>query len=82
MGTHSTLEGTDLSRIQCNQLAAMFMKLNEVFFKNSKDLGFCDKMKNKLTLEKEKRLRPFYGSTCFEKLKVIEIVDLEEAYFA
>ena len=43
MGTHATLEGTDLSRYQSDKVVAMFMRHNQVFSRNSNDLGFCDK---------------------------------------
>ena len=42
MGTHVTLEGTGLSRNQSNQIVAMLMRHNQVFSRNSNDLGFCD----------------------------------------
>ena len=42
MGTHVTLEGTGLSRNQSDQIVAMLMRHNQVFSRNSNDLGFCD----------------------------------------
>ena len=68
MGTHATLEGTDLSRNQSNQVVAMFMRHNQVSSGNSNDLGCCDKIKLKIKLEKDaKPFRRAYGSMSFEK---------------
>ena len=83
MGTHATLDGTDLSRNQFSQVVAMFKRHNQVFSRNSNDLGFCDKIKHKIKLEKD--AKPFgrdYGSMSFENRKAIKKVeDLEEANF-
>ena len=73
METHATLEGTDLSRNQSDQVVAMFMRQNRVFSRNSNDLGFWDKIKHKIKLEKdEKRFRRAYSSMSFEKRKKIK----------
>ena len=82
MGTHATLEGTDLIRNQSDQVVAMFMRHNQVFSRNSNDLGFFDKIKHKIKLEKDaKQFRRAYGSMSFEKRKAIKKIleDLEEA---
>ena len=82
MGTHATLDGTDLSRNQSDQVVAMFMRHNQVFSRNSNDLGFCDKIKHKIKLQKDaKPFRRAYGSMSFEKRKAIKkiVEDLEEA---
>ena len=73
MGTHATLEGTDLSRNQSDQVVAMVMRHNQVFSRNSNDLGFCDKIKHEVKLEKvAKQFRRAYGSMSFEKRKAIK----------
>ena len=70
MGTHATLEGTELSRNQSDRVVAMFMRHNQVFSKNSNDLCFCDKIKHKIKLEKgAKPFRRANGSMSFEKGK-------------
>ena len=81
MGTYATLEGKDLSRNQSDQVVAVFMRHNQVFSRNSNDLGFCDKIKHKIKLEKDaKPFRRPYGSMSFEKRKAKKIVEnLEEA---
>ena len=81
METYATLEGTDLSRNQSDQVVAMFMRRNQVFSGNSNDLGFCNKIKYKTKLEKDaKPFRRSYGSMSFEKQKAIKkiVEDLEE----
>ena len=68
MGTHATVEGTELSRSQSDQVVAMFMRHNQVFSRNSGDLGFCLKTKHKIKIEKDaKPFRRAYGSMSFEK---------------
>ena len=57
MGTHATLEGKDLSRNQSDQVVAMFMRHNQVFSRNSNDLGFCDTIKHKKLEKDEKPFR-------------------------
>ena len=82
MATHATLEGTDFSRNQSDHVVAMFMRHNQVFSRNSNDLGFCDKIKHKIILEKDaKPFRRAYASMSFEKRKAIKkiVEDLEKA---
>ena len=70
MGTHATVEGTDLSRSPSEQVVAMFMRQNQVFSRNSDVLGFCLKTKHKIKLEKDaKPFRRAYGSMSFENLE-------------
>ena len=59
----------------------MFMRHKKVVFRNTIELGFCDKLKHKITLEKDdKPFRRLYGSMSFEKWtatkKIVE--DLEK----
>ena len=53
MGTHATLEGTILSRNQSDQGVSMFMRHNQVLHRKSNNLGFCDKLKQKVTPDKD-----------------------------
>ena len=57
MGTHATLEGTDLSRNQSEKVVAMFMRHNQVLSRNSNDFGFCDKIKHKKTRKRCKTIQ-------------------------
>ena len=62
MGKHANLEGSNLDNQQKKKVKELFMRHQQVFSRNSNDLGFCDKIKHQMTLNKEAQL--FRGSYC------------------
>ena len=76
MGQHANLKGSNLDNQE------LFMRHQQVFSRNSKDLGYCDKIKHHIKLNKDAQpFRRSYCSMSFDKRKEMKkiVEDLEDA---
>ena len=73
MGKHANLEGYKLNDQQKEKVQELFTRHQQVFSRNSNDLGFCDKIKHQIKLNKDAQpFRRSYFSMSFDKGKVIK----------
>ena len=82
MGKHANLEGSNLHRQQKEKVQELFMRHKQVFSRNSNDLGYCDKIKHQIKLNKDAQpFRRSYCSMSFDKRKAMKkiVEDLEDA---
>ena len=73
MGKHANLRGSNLDNQQKEKVQEMFMRHQQVFSQNSKDLGYCEKVKHQIKLNKD--AQPFRKSYCnmsFDKRKAMK----------
>ena len=54
MVKHANLEGSNLDDQQIEKVQELFMGPQQVFSRNSNDLGYCDKIKHKINSTKVK----------------------------
>ena len=78
MGKDSNLGGSTLNNQRKKKLQVLFMKHPQVFSRNKNDLGYCDKIKQQIKLNKDAQpLRNNYccmsfdGKTAIKKLSKI-----------
>ena len=62
MGKHANLEGSNLDNQQKEKVQELFVRHQQVFSQNSNDLGYCDKTKHQIKLNKD--AQPFRRSYC------------------
>ena len=62
MGRHANLEGSKLNDQQKEKVQQLFTRHQQVFSRNSNDLGYCDKIKHQIKLNKD--AQPFRRSYC------------------
>ena len=68
MGKHANLEGSKLSDRQKEKVQELFTRHQQVFSRNSNDLGYCDKIKHQIKLNKDAQtFRRSYCSMSFDK---------------
>ena len=82
MGKHANLEGSNLDNQQKEKAQEFFVRHQQVFSRNSTDLGYCDKIKHQIKLNKEAQpFRRSYCSMSFDKRKAMKkfVEDLEDA---
>ena len=82
MGKHAILEGSSLNNKQKKKKQELFMRYQQVFSRNSNDLGYCDRTKHQIELNKDAQpLRRSYCSMSFDKRKAImkTVEDLDDA---
>ena len=82
MGKHANLEGSKLNDQQKKKVHELFTRHQQVFSRNSNDLGYCDKIKHQIKLNKDPQ--PFgrsYFSISVDKRKAMKkiVEDLEDA---
>ena len=73
MRKHSSLEGSKLNDQQKENVQELFTRHQQVFSRNSNDLGYCDKIKHQIKLNKD--AQPFRKSYCnmsFDKRKAMK----------
>ena len=78
----ANLERFSLDNQQKEKLQELFMRHQQIFSRNSDDLGYCDK--NKLQIKLNIDAQPFRGNYCsmsFDKRKAMKTIveDLEDA---
>ena len=81
-GKHANLEGPNLHKQQKKKVQELFMRHQQVFSRNSNDLGYCDKIKHQIKLNKDAEpFRRSYCSMSFDKRKPMKkiVEDLEDA---
>ena len=70
MGKHANLEGSKLNDQQKEKVQELFTRHQQVFSRNSNDLGYCDKIKHQIKLNKDAQpFRRSYCSMSFDKKK-------------
>ena len=82
MGKHANLEGSKLNDQQKEKVQELFTRHQQVFSRNSNDLGYCDKIKHQINLNKDAQpFRRSYCSMSFDKRKAMKkiVEDLEDA---
>ena len=82
MGKNANLEGSNLDNQQKEKVQELFMRRQQVFSQNSNDLGYCDKIKHQIKLNKDAQpFRRGYCSMSFDKRKARKkiVKDLEDA---
>ena len=82
MEKHANLEGSKLSDQQEVKVQELFTRHLQVFSRNSNDLGYCDKIKHQIKLNKDAQpFRKSYCSMSFDKRKAMKkiVEDLEDA---
>ena len=82
IGKHVNLECSNLHKQQKKKVQELFMRHQQVFSQNSKDLGYCDKIKHQIRLNKHAQpFRRSYCSMIFDKIKAMKkiVEDLEDA---
>ena len=52
MGKHANLEGSNLDKQQKEKVRELFVRHQQIFSRNSNDLGYCDKIKHQIKLNK------------------------------
>ena len=62
MGKHANLEGSKLNDQQKEKVQELFTRHQQVFSRNSNDLGYCDKFKHQIKLNKD--AEPFRRIYC------------------
>ena len=73
MGKHANLEGSNLVNQQKKKVEELFMRHQQVFSRNSNDLGYCNKIKHQFKLSIDSQpFRRSYCSTSFDKRKAIK----------
>ena len=82
IGKHANLEGSKLNGQQKEKVQDLFTRHQQVFSRNSNDLGHFDKIKHQIKLNKH--AQPFSKSYCsmsFDKRKAMKkiVEDLEDA---
>ena len=73
MGKHTNLEGSNPDNQQKEKVQELFMRHQQVFSRNSNDLGYSDKIKHQIKLNKDSQ--PFRRSYCnmsFDKSKTMK----------
>ena len=81
MGKQTNLEGSNLHNQQKEKVQELFMGHQQVFSRNSNDLGYCDKIKDQIKLNKDAQpFRRSYCSLSFDKRKAMKkiVEDLED----
>ena len=81
MGKHASLEGSKLNDQQKEKVQELFTRHQQVFLRNSNDLGYCDKIKHQIKLNKDAQpFRRSYCSLSFDKRKAMKkiVEDLED----
>ena len=69
-GKYANLEGSYLHKQQKEKVQELFMRHQQVFSRDSNDLGYCDKIKNQIKLNKDAQpFRRNYCSMSFDKKK-------------
>ena len=71
MGNHANLKGSNLCKQQKEKVQELFMRHQQVFSRNSNELGFCDKIDHQIKLNKD--AQPFRRSYCSMSLDKKEI---------
>ena len=82
MGKHANLEGSKLNDQQKEKVQELFTRHQQVFSRNSNDLGYCDKINHQIKLNKDAQpFRRSYCSMSFDKRKTMRKIneDIEEA---
>ena len=82
MGKHANLEGSKLNDQQKEKVQELFTRHQQVFSRKSNDLGYCDKIKHQIKLNKDAQpFRRSYCSMSFDKRKAMKkmVEDLEDA---
>ena len=82
IGKHANLKGSNLDNQQKEKVRELFMRHQQVFSRNSNDLGYCDKIKHQIKLNKDAQpFRKSYCSMSFDKRKAMKkiVEDLEDA---
>ena len=82
MGKHANLEGSKLNDQQKEKVQELFTRHQQIFSRNSNDLGYCDKIKHQIKLNKDAQpFRKIYCSVSFDKKKAMKkiVEDLEDA---
>ena len=70
MGKHASLEGSKLNDQQKEKVQELFTRHQQVFSRHSNDLGYCDKIKHQIKLNKDAQpFRRSYCSMSFDKKK-------------
>ena len=70
MGKHANLEGSNLHNQQKEKVQKFLMRHQQVFSRNSNDLGYCDKIKHQIKLNQDAQpFRRSYCSMSFDKKK-------------
>ena len=73
MGKHANLEGSKLNDQQKEKVQELFTRLQHVFSRNSNELGYCDKIKHQIKLNKDAQpFRRSYCSMSFDKRKAMK----------
>ena len=82
MGKHANLEGSKPNDQQKEEVQKLFTRHQQVFSRNSNDLGYCDKIKHQIKLNKDAQpFRRSYCSMSFDRRKAMKkiVEDLEDA---
>ena len=82
MQKHANLEGSNLDNKQKEKVQELFVRQQQVFSRNLTDLGYCDKIKHQIKLNKDAQpFRRSYCSMSFDKRKAMKkfVEDLEDA---
>ena len=81
MGKNANLEDSNLHKQQKEKVQELFMKHQQIFSRNSNDLGFFDKIKHQIKLKDAQPFRRSYCSRSFDKRKAMKkiVEDLEDA---
>ena len=70
MGIQATLEDSNLHNQQKEKVQELLMRHQQVFSRNSNDLGYCDRIKHQIKLNKDAQpFRRSYCSMSFDKRK-------------
>ena len=79
---NANMEGSKLNDQQEEKVQELFTRHQQVFSRNSNDLGYCDKIKHQIKLIKDAQpFRKSYCSMSFDKRKAMKkiVEDLEDA---
>ena len=81
MGKHANLEGSKLNDQQKEKVQELFKRHQQVFSRNSNDLGYCGNIKHQIKLNKDAQPFRSYCTMSFDKRKAMKKVveDLEDA---
>ena len=82
VGKHANLEGCNLINQQKRKVQELFMRHHLSFSQNSHDIGYCDKIKHQIKLNKDAQpIRRSYCCLSFDKKNAMKknVDDLEDA---
>ena len=82
MGKHANLEGSNLQKQEKKKVQELFLRHQQVVSRNSIDLGYWDKIKHQIKLNKDAQpFRRSYCSMSFDKRKAMKknVKNLEDA---